>query len=342
MPDFRQNFLTGDWVIVAEDRATRPGAFASPLEIDDTGECPFCEGNEHETPHETFAVRSDGSRADGPGWQVRMVPNRYPAISSYQETMCEDASDNEPANRFQSRIPATGVHDVVIESPRHVRSLAELTTSEAEIVVRAYRDRMRKLATREDIACLILFKNSGAGAGASLAHIHSQLIGLAHVPTNVASRVARCHAHYQEHGHLLLDDLLAEEIAAEKRVVTATDHFVVLCPWASKFPAETWILPRKAPARFELLDDAQVKNFAKLLHETLRLLERTTNGGPYNWFLNNPPTSEPANSPARWYLTILPRLANPGGFEWATGIHINPVSPERAAAHLRDGQSLVS
>lgn len=340
MPDFRQNIITGDWMIVAEDRAARPGAFAPPLAIDDDRDCPFCEGNERETPHESFAVRDTNSAVDGPGWRVRMVPNRYPAVAPIDGPIPITAEMEVTNVAHVPSIPATGVHDVIIESPRHVQSLVELSNDEINLVARSYRDRMRALAAQREIECLVLFKNSGAGAGASLSHVHSQVVGLPRTPPNVASRVARCHAYYLEHGRSLYDDYLADELATGDRVVDTTEGLVAHCPWASRFPAETWIVPRRGPTHFEQLDDREIDAFAALLGDTLSRLETTTSSGPYNFFLHNPPRTEPTDSSARWHFAILPRLANPGGFEWSTGIHINPVSPEHAAGCLRTGSLL--
>ena len=336
VPDYRQNILTGNWVVIAEHRATRPGAFAAPTTTGDAEEpCPFCEGNEQETPHETFAVRAEDTPPDVPGWHVRMVPNRYPAVGEIE--------DRSPVTAFDSGglMPsgtAVGTHDVIIESPRHAASLTELSTDEMLRVVTGYRDRMRQLTDRGDLACLLLFKNSGAGAGASLSHVHSQLIGLPVVPPLIETQLAKCNKHHCETGRLLLDDWLEKELADETRIVNHTDGIVAVCPWASRFPAETWLVPQNGPACFEQLSDAQVASFASLLHEILMRIETATRRGPYNFLLHNPPTSQRDENPSRWYLEILPRLTNPGGFEWSTSMHINPVSPERAAESLRERQ----
>ena len=340
MPDFRQNILTGDWVIIAEDRAGRPGAFAAQQAIDDDRDCPFCVGNEHTTPSETFALRDTNTAANTPGWQVRFVPNRYPAISPLLENLAPHPWPDALHPSFPS-FPAIGIHEVIIESPRHIQSPVELSVDEFRTVVRAYRDRMRELAAREDVDCMILFKNSGAGAGASIAHIHSQLVALPNAPPAIADRAARCHAHFEQHARSLIDDWLAEELSSGERIVSQADGFVALCPWASRFPVETWLVPKSGPAHFEQLTAGAIDEFAALLHDTLKRVETVTSSGPYNLFLHNPPCSEPVDSPARWHVAILPRLANPGGFEWSTGIHINPVSPERAAESLRENSSLM-
>jgi UDPglucose--hexose-1-phosphate uridylyltransferase len=349
MPDFRQNILTGDCVIVAEDRASRPGAFAEPSAgsvepavVTDAADCPFCEGNELETPHETFAVRDAATEPDTPGWQVRFVPNRYPAVTSIDGIELQSTwPDPLAPDHLRPTMPAVGQHEVIIESPRHVRSLVELSADEIQVVAGSYRDRMRALAATGDIASMVLFKNSGAGAGASLAHIHSQLVGLPNTPPAIAQRVARCQKYFAQHGRSLYDDWLADEISQGDRVVTQTENLIALCPWASRFAAEMWIVPQSGPAHFEQLADEQLDAFATMLHDTLVRLETATAGGPYNFFLHNPPCTEPADTPSRWHLAILPRLAKPGGFEWSTGIHINPVSPERAAECLRSRRVLV-
>jgi UDPglucose--hexose-1-phosphate uridylyltransferase len=345
MPDYRQNILTGHWVIIAEDRATRPGAFvATANTTDDESTCPFCEGNEHETPHETFAVRAAGTEPDAPGWQVRMVPNRYPAVGAYKDRgPVDDATWTDPfdSSDILSSRPAVGTHEVIIESPRHIRSLAELSSDEMLCVVTSYRDRMRQLAARGDLACLLLFKNSGVGAGASLSHVHSQLIGLPQVLPQIEARLARSRTHYEKFGRLLLDDWLEKEVSDGSRVVRRTGNVVAVCPWASRFPAETWLVPQDGPACFEQLSDTEISDVASSLHDTLRRIDAATDGGPLNFLLRNPPASQSADNDCRWYLEILPRLTNPGGFEWSTDMHINPVSPERAAACLREGRALV-
>lgn len=332
MPEFRQNVITGNRVVIAEDRAARPGAFAKWPTPDESGMCPFCEGNESETPPEVLAVRSTDSQPNGPGWQVRIVPNRYPALSQMPEVTGAslDSATSRRGNDWTPCQDAIGRHEVIIESPTHIQSFTELAPEAMSQVVRCYRDRLRQLAECDNIACAVLFKNSGAGAGASLSHIHSQLMALPFVPQSIEQELERCDLS-------TWSDWLEHEQSAGERIVCSDDNYVVLCPFASRFPLETWIVPTVDDAHFETMSNERVDALATLLQGTLSRLEATTAGAAYNFYLRTAPWRTDIPAGYRWRVEIVPRLVNPGGFEWATGIHLNPISPERATQALRDG-----
>jgi UDPglucose--hexose-1-phosphate uridylyltransferase len=271
-------------------------------------------------------------------WLVRVVPNKFPALTPDEAvcTKCEPlASGRGETSRSAGSIPGFGRHEVIIESPRHVASFAELNAAEAELVFRAYRDRILTLKGEGQYRYVQVFKNVGAGAGASLEHVHSQLVGLPGIPEVVAQELASCREHFAQSGTPLVADLLGQELAAGERIVATTANFVALCPYASRFPYETWILPRRAEPSYEAAEPGEFGELARLMQDVIGRIERAAGGVPYNCVLHTQPFDTSADDHYHWHIEIIPRLTKVAGFEWGTGCFINPFHPEMAAEHLR-------
>jgi UDPglucose--hexose-1-phosphate uridylyltransferase len=343
LPELRIDPLTGLRAIIAGERAARPGAFSSKIAERppiDPEKDPFAEGNEDRTPPEVWALRPGGGAPNTPGWVVRAVPNLYPALApapadAEPDARASDATAGDDPLRsgrgmpelFVSR-PAVGGHEVVINSPRPVSALVDLEPEELETAMDAWRTRMR---AHDAAAYAHLIVNEGVEAGASLPHTHSQLYALPFVPAAVARERERFTAYYERtQGRNLLGDVLQEEVRLRARIVAIDSEAVVICPFASRMPYEMMLIPRTPRTRFQ--DDGPVG--ARLLHEALSRLQSALGGlPPLNMWVRTAPSGA---GEFCWHLDVLPRLAQLAGLEMGTGVSLNIVPPETAAASLRD------
>ncbi|MFO8007931.1 MAG: galactose-1-phosphate uridylyltransferase [Candidatus Brocadiia bacterium] len=327
MAELRQDPVSGRWVIIATERAARPHDFRVPRGRGHGGFCPFCEGNEDRTPPEVYAVRAEGTKPDTPGWQVRVVPNRFPALRAEQ-----DATDM--GNGFYHAVGGHGVHEVIIESPRHITSPTEAPPEELVPVVRTYCARAGA-HSKQGLSYVLLFKNVGQRAGASIEHSHSQLIAVPVLPKRVAEEMQNCREYGNREGKCLFCEIVRREREAGARVVLERDGFVVLSPYSARFPFELWILPAFHAVHFHELSDTRAEQLAHVLHEVLTRLDICLREPPYNYAVHTAPVGAPDDAPYHWHIEVIPRVTRVAGFEWGTGFYINPMEPERAAEHLR-------
>lgn len=331
--EFRQDPLTGRWVIIAPGRAERPDRFQTESAIADTPSDepdPFLEGNEAETPSETLAYRERKGATDAPGWSVRVVPNKYPALEPTEPDVPEDCD-----GLFRTR-PGAGMHEVIVECPHDESSLARLPAGQIANVFRSYRDRLNALKGDGRIAYVLIFKNHGAAGGATVAHSHSQLIATPVVPPVVEEELRRAEAYHRERGRCLFDDVLQEEAVRVERIVLDTPSFVVYCPFAARFPYELAVLPRRHDPHFETISEAEIDELGMVIKAVLSKLEMVLDDPPYNYVLHTAPFGGGNRAHYHWHLEVFPRMVRTAGFEWGGGIHINPVPPEQAAARLRE------
>jgi UDPglucose--hexose-1-phosphate uridylyltransferase len=333
VPELRLDPLSGLRTIVAGERAGRPGGDlrAEPRPPIDPEKDPFLEGHEERTPPELFALRPGGGAENGPGWTVRVVPNLYPALAPEADGAAA-AADPLAAGRgepdlFSTR-PAAGDHEVIVNAPDPVSSLADLSAEQVEVAMDAWRMRMNAHA---GAACLHLIVNEGREAGASLPHTHAQLYALPFVPAAVARERERFTAYSERtQGRNLLEDLLQEEVRRRDRIVAIDREAVALCPFASRVPFQLQIVPRKPRARFE--DDGPLG--AALLHDVLGRLGRALGAvPPFNLWVRTAPSGAGYFC---WRIDLLPRLTHLAGLELGTGVNLNIMPPELAAARLRE------
>lgn len=329
MSELRQDPVSGHWVIIAPDRARRPntasGLAAFAAEADD----PFAEGRESETPGELLAYRRSGTVPDTPGWTVRVVPNKFPAVVSGE-------LPHIVADPLFRSVSGVGSHEVIVESPLMETCLSRLEPTQVREVFRCYRDRLLFHRQQQTCAHALVFKNKGVGGGATLAHTHSQLIASPWIPTAIERELQHCERYWRDYRRNLFADLLEREVAAGQRIVATTDNFLAVCPFASRVPGETWILPRGAEDVFELSADDIISECADLVRETLCRLDRVWTDLPYNFVIHSTPCSLSSQPWYRWHLEIIPRIGNTAGFEWGGGVYINSVPPETAARRLRE------
>lgn len=329
MPQFRKDPFVNRWVIIATERAQRPQQNTGLAKPDLAASCPFCSGNEAMTPPEILAYRDSKSQPNQPGWTVRVVPNMYPALTP-------DGDQNLRMHGIYESMNARGVHEVVIEFQEHATHVAELSEKQFKDLVRAYQERMIALSGDKRWRHVLIYKNEGAHAGATFEHLHSQLVALPMVPQQVHEELEVAKDFYERKRQCLYCTVIDGDILDGGRIVIVNELFVVLCPYAPRFPFETWILPRDHDARFERASELQRDEFALILRETLMRLDRCLTQPPFNYVLHSSPFDAAEEHHYHWHLEIMPRLTGVAGFEWGSGFFINTADPENAAQALRE------
>jgi UDPglucose--hexose-1-phosphate uridylyltransferase len=329
MPDLRKDPIVGRWVIVAKSRAKRPHNFESTPKIDAGAFCPFCEGHEDQTPGEIVAYRASDSQPNRGGWRVRVVPNKFPALEIEGEL-------NKRGEGIYDMMRGVGAHEVIIESPKHLLSTADLSEENLRDVFWVYRDRMVDLKKDRRLVYGMIFKNVGAAAGASLEHTHSQLIVTPIVPINVWEEMTGSQQFFKYRGRCVFCDMIQQELATEKRIVLDTPGFVAFCPFASRFPFETWVLPKVHSSHFENIQKNGVEELARVMKQVVANIETALDRPSYNYIIHTGPFDSQELGHYHWHIEIIPRLTKTAGFEWGSGFYINPVPPEEAAGFLRD------
>jgi UDPglucose--hexose-1-phosphate uridylyltransferase len=332
MPEIRIDPLSGHRTIVAGERSRRPGGAPTlsdserALEPIDPERDPFADGHEDRTPPELYALRPGSDVPNSPGWRVRVVPNLYPALAPADAG--EDGTETDQGSELFCSLPAAGVHEVIVNGPQPVVSLAELPVEQVAAAMDVWRARMR---THEQCAYVQLIVNERRQAGASLPHTHSQLYGLQFVPAAVARERERA-AEYATRtmGQNLLGDLVAEEVRLRERIVAIDDEAVLMAPFASRLPFQLMLAPRRPVPRFE----QDGPSGASLLHDGLRRLARHLGASPpLNMWVRTAPRGAEHFC---WRIDVVPRLTHLAGLELSTGLNLNIVAPEHAAALLRE------
>jgi UDPglucose--hexose-1-phosphate uridylyltransferase len=278
-----------------------------------------------------MAYRPQPAEANSPNWTIRVVPNKFPALQ------VEGDMGREGVGLYD-RMNGVGAHEVIIETPSHKDSLADLPAKAVEDVLWAYRDRIIDLKKDLRFRYILIFKNHGAAAGATLEHSHSQLIALPIVPTSVINEIGGCRAHYQQKERCIYCDMLRQELSEADRIVAENPEFLTIAPFAPRFPFEMWVLPKRHAGYFEECQKSQIEFLAPILSESLRRMEKVLGRQPYNFVLHSSPLHENTGAFYHWHLEIIPKLTQVAGFEWGTGFYINPVSPEEAAKFLRNAE----
>ena len=328
MPELRKDPVTGRWVIIATDRAKRPTDFVRErVQIRGSGFCPFCYGNENRTPPEILAYRSDGSSRNAPGWSLRVVPNKFPALGI-------EGSLNRQGEGLYDKMSGIGAHEVIIETPDHKLTLATMPTRTIEDVLWAYRDRIIDLKKDRRFKYILIFKNHGEAAGASLEHTHSQLIVLPVVPKRVREEVDGAREHYAFKERCIFCDIIRQEIESGARLIAENEDFIAMAPFAPRFPFEMWIIPKTHQCAFEESQKHEFEQLAPMLKDLLSRLDRVLDCPAYNYIIHTSPIGESTEDYYHWHLEIMPKLTKVAGFEWGTGFYINPTPPEESAKFM--------
>lgn len=341
MPEFRKCPISERWIILATERGKRPTDFAKNLGEAPTNpdKCPLCVGKEDQTPPEVLAIRDKDSKKDAPGWEVRVVPNKFPALTTKGEV-------NRSGVGLYDMMSGVGAHEVIVEHPNHEMVLADMDLSHIEKIIWTYKERISTLEDDKRFRYVLLFKNQGKSAGASLSHSHSQIIATPITPRYVKLELQHSRQYYLEKERCIFCDLLKQELSAGDRLVYEDEHFVAFTPFASRFPFEIWILPRQHHAFFKRISKEEQKKLAICLKDVLTRLNKTVKNAPFNYLIHTAPNPIPrAGRPTywgtlerdfHWHIEIIPRLTSQAGFEWGSGLYINPMPPEQAAKFLRE------
>lgn len=328
MSELRKDPVTGRWVIIASERENRPNsALQNAHEMPEGDHCPFCEGNEAETPPEVLAFRSANSQRDGKGWWVRVVPNKYPA-------MMIEGQNRRIGEGMYDMMSGIGAHEVVIEDPRHDVSMTDMSSKQIEEIFWAFRERMLDLHRDLRFRYVMIFKNHGKRAGATLAHPHSQIIALPIIPKRVQEELDGALNYYEYKERCVFCDIIHQEERDDLRIVDSNDLFIAIHPYAGRFPYETWILPRQHESFFSDIQINEVADLAEIYKRCITRFRDELDNPAYNFVIHTAPFTEDDSPHYHWHIELIPRLTRIAGFEWGTGFYINPLAPEAATRRI--------
>ncbi len=329
MSELRRDPILGRWNIIDTDEPAAAGSFEVEPQEMGGGKCPFCYGNEAMTPPEIYVARPAGSLANGPGWNLRVVSNKFPALKIEGELERRGLGVFDLCN-------GVGAHEVIIETPDHRRQMADLSLEEMSAVIKAFKTRSLDLRGDRRLKYSLIFKNFGISAGASLEHSHSQLIALPIVPKRVQEELKGAERYFEFRDRCAYCDMLNQEVHEDERLVCENRSFAAFCPFMAGFPFEVWILPKEHHADFAQISTEAVIDFARILKETLVRLRVALSNPSYNFIIHTAPLDPRAPEEYHWHLELIPKLTKIAGFEWGTGFYINPTPPELAAKALRE------
>lgn len=339
MPELRHDPIQRRWVIIAVERGKRPGDFIIAPETKKEGFCPFCPGNEDKTPPEIYVERPGAYLPNSPGWDIRVVPNKFPAL------MIEGTLDKKGIGTYD-RMRGVGAHEVIIESPDHAQSMADMPVERLVRLLKVMRLRWLDLSRDQRFKYVLIFKNHGEAAGASLSHSHTQIIATPVTPKTVALELESAKAHFMLKNRCLFCDIIDYELERQERIISTNDNFLAYTPYASRFPFEVALAPRSHSHHFALMNDRQIQDLAAILKDVLLRMKLGLKDPPFNFVLHTVPNvdAQPRRSfywdtvewDYHWHIEIIPRLTRMAGFEWGTDFYINPTPPEEAAKFLHE------
>jgi len=341
MSHFRYCKLTGDWVIIAENRLHKPDYTRdiSKENYDDIDTCPFEYGNEHISANEIYAIRDKESKKNEMGWKTRVIPNLYNALSIESEKKSESIGLFERQSGF-------GAHEILIETPHHHITMNNYKVEEFENYLNTIINRINDLTKDKRIEHIQVFKNCGKNAGASMNHPHTQIIATPFIPKQTVKRIELQREYYNLHNRGILEDMVNEELRLNERVIYENGTFIVFAPYASNYSFELLIAPKNNIGAFETFKPFHVADLANALKNTYKKLYRELGTDfAFNMLFHNMPPLSAQNDISffyqmenfcRFYIQITPRIYHLAGFELSTGMHINPVSPELAASQLKN------
>lgn len=332
MSELRKDPVSGRWVIIAPERAKRPDLLTEKnLEKKDKSNCPFCPGKEHLTGASILELKNNNN------WKVRVFANRLPALRV-------EGDIERKAEGLYDFISGIGAHEIIVETPDHGQETADMDSKDIEYIIKAYQSRVLDLYNDTRLRYVLIFKNFGTGAGAYLEHSHSQLIATPIIPQSLKSEYEHAMKYYLRKERCLFCDLLNQEIKDGKRVISENEGFVLYTPYASRLPFEMHILPKRHHHDFSAITTDEIKRLSSILKEALLRLKTALDTPSYNLILHSGPNRRASGIPGKWqtiafdyhwHIEILPRLTHLAGFEWGSGLYINPSLPEDTAPYLR-------
>ena len=333
MGELRRDPVVGRWVIVETEAPFHPENFEKEEHHWRAGGCPFCYGNEDQTPPEVEAIRDSKTKPDTPGWQVRVVPNKFPALQIEGDIDRRGLGIYDMSN-------GVGAHEVIIQSPYHQKEIPDLLDEEVQNIITMCCRRTEDLKKDERFKYILLFKNYGPSAGASLAHPHVQLIALPMIPKNPAEKIQGALEYFEFRERCLFCDMVRQETQDKKRVIVENKFFIAFCPFVSRFTFEIWILPKIHNSFYCAMTPPEVADLAKLLKDVLLRLRSVLSDPAYNFVIQASPLAQDEDmAHYHWHIEIMPKLTRVAGFEWGTGFYVVWTPPELAAKYLREAKT---
>lgn len=324
----RRDPITGRWIVNTE----RAGQIEKTQDLRETEVCPFCEGSEARTPPEIYALRPGTGKPDSPGWEVRVVPSFSPALRIEGEL-------NRRGELLYDLMNAVGAHEIIIETPGHVANLADLEVTQIEKVVKTYALRVADLKKDERFRSVVVFKNYG---GDIVRHSHSQIFATPVTPKNLKEELNGSKDYYGYKERCIYCDIIKQETQQENRIVFENESFLGIAPFASRFPYEVWLLPKRHSFAFETIAEKEVPPLAVAFKTILKKLQKKLNDPPYSFILHSSPNLREKSGywqtiryDYHWHFEIMPQAIESSGFEWGTGFYLNPSTPEEVASLLR-------
>jgi UDPglucose--hexose-1-phosphate uridylyltransferase len=325
MSEIRKDPILSRWVIISKGRGKRPIDYEYISNLNKDEYCPFCPGNEESTPPEIYSISEDDSKQ----WALRVVPNKFPALHI-------EGDLTRSGEGLYDKINGIGAHEVIIETNDHNLQMTDYEQSHLEHIIKTYRLRINDLKNDTRLKYVIIFKNYGPLAGASLEHAHSQLVALPIIPQIIVEELEGSKKYFDYKERCIYCDIINQESKAVKRIVIENEYYITIEPFAACFPFETWILPKKHNSNFETLTDQEIPYLANILTNTLKKISAALNCPSYNFVIHSAPLQGSSLQHYHWHIEIIPKITHTAGFEWGTGFHINPIPPEEAAQYLRD------
>ncbi|MFZ5800463.1 MAG: galactose-1-phosphate uridylyltransferase [Candidatus Omnitrophota bacterium] len=330
MAELRRDPIVGRWVIIETEEPRQPSEFEKEKHVFKQGNnCAFCYGNENLTPPEITAVRPPETKPNTPGWSVRVVPNKFPALQIEGDLDRSGIGIYDMSNGI-------GAHEVIIETPYHTKSLTDLTDEEMKNIVDTYCQRAMDLARDKRFKYILVFKNYGVSAGASLEHTHTQVIALPMVPKNMAEELEGAREYFDYRERCIFCDMIFQEYQDKERIVSENRNFVAFCPFASRFPFEVWIIPKKHNSYFCHSSAEEIFDCGKILKDVLTRVKISLDDPSYNFIIHSAPLAEQNEASYHWHIEVMPKLTRVAGFEWGTGFYVVPTPPDSAAQYLRE------
>ncbi|PIQ89371.1 MAG: galactose-1-phosphate uridylyltransferase [Candidatus Omnitrophica bacterium CG11_big_fil_rev_8_21_14_0_20_42_13] len=332
MAQLRRDPIGGRWVIVNTEHPMLPDDFIKEEHKFKPMSCPFCPGNEHMTPPEVDVIRDENTMPNSPGWHIRAVPNKFPAL------IIEGDLDRRGFGIYDMS-HGVGAHEVIAQSPQHDKEITDLEDGEVMNMLSMYCRRSIDLANDKRFKYIMIFKNYGPSAGASLEHPHTQLIALPMIPKNVLEELKGACSYFHYKDRCIFCDILRQEINDKDRIIVENKYFVALCPYVSRFPFEVWIMPKKHNGYFCHATHEELPEMAGILKNVLARVKAVLSNPAYNYIIHTTPVNTPDMEEGyHWHIEIMPKLTRIAGFEWGTGFYMVSTPPEIAARYLREAK----
>jgi galactose-1-phosphate uridylyltransferase, family 1 len=333
MPEFRRDPIIGRWVIIDPSRSFNK-ILHSETEAypKDNSQCPFCSGNESMTRPEIMALSAVPHRhPNTEGWKVRVIPNNKPVLEI-------EGTLKRRGEGMYDKMDGIGAHEIIIETPEHFQTMLEKPEKQYEDVFFSVIDRIKDLRNDNRLEYILAFKNYGISANAVFEHPHSQIIAMPIVPKRVREEIVGADNYFKYRERCVFCDIIAQEAASESRVVMENEDFIAFCPYASRYPFETWILPKNHQTDLDTISPRELKNLSKINKNVFDKLYNVLDNPSYSSLIHTSPLKEKNMPHYHWHIEIIPKLTKTAGFEWGTGLYVNPVLPEEAAKYLRENE----